>query len=77
MITIFKPQTAEHFEMLENKYQKLGYRNMSGGPMSLMNMDKKIYNGVKAIIIKFPGRRNYYCYYVNEKSFLNKGHRYL
>ncbi len=73
---ILKPNTLEELRKMQKRYYKLGYTNLSGGPMSLMELDKKIYKGVKAVIIKYPKRKNYFMYYVNKKSFLKKGHRW-
>jgi hypothetical protein len=73
---ILKPKTEEDLKKLEQNYYKRGYRNLSGGPMTLMNLDKKWYKGVTAIIIKYPKRKNYFMYYVQEKSFFKHGHRW-
>ena len=54
--------------------------NISSGPISIMNMDKRIYKGVTFRIYK-GGRgrdsKQHYSFWVKRKSFSEKGHRFL
>jgi len=76
MTKLFKPKNIDELKDLQYKLEKSGYKNLSGGTTKLMNLDKKWYKGVTAIIVKYPKTKNYFLYYVNYRSFLQHGHRF-
>jgi len=54
---------------------------LSSGPMSLMNMDRRLYKGVVRRIYRHSrpdaqGKR-FYAFWVKRASFRAKGHRFL